>query len=174
MSGERKALVIYLILTVASLRARPARPDRAGPRGGLCRIASCSRRLSRTRICRSRSARSSIPAAPATTNTCSPRASICRAIRRATSNAPLPCHVSRPDVRRASALRRRHQPVRRDRRRDVSQPAPEELRLEIHGEFQRILTENGLVGLSLYSLVWAAAWARLSRVLRGAASTADD
>jgi O-Antigen ligase len=46
--------------------------------------------------------------------------------------------------------------------------APEELRLGIHGEFQRILTENGLVGLSLYLLVWVAAWVRLSRVLRGA------
>jgi O-Antigen ligase len=45
---------------------------------------------------------------------------------------------------------------------------PKELGLEIHGEFQRILTENGLVGLSLYLLVWVAAWARLSRVLRGA------
>jgi hypothetical protein len=45
---------------------------------------------------------------------------------------------------------------------------PQELRLGIHGEFQRILTENGLVGLSLYLLVWAAAWARLSRVLRAA------
>jgi hypothetical protein len=46
--------------------------------------------------------------------------------------------------------------------------APEELRLAIHGEFQRILTENGLVGFSLYVLIWAAAWARLARVLRGA------
>jgi hypothetical protein len=46
--------------------------------------------------------------------------------------------------------------------------APEELRLEIHGEFQRILTENGLIGCSLYALIWVAAWARLSRVLRGA------
>ena len=46
--------------------------------------------------------------------------------------------------------------------------APEEVRLGIHGEFQRILIENGLVGLSLYLLIWAAAWARLSRVLRGA------
>jgi hypothetical protein len=45
---------------------------------------------------------------------------------------------------------------------------PQELGLEIHGEFQRILTENGLVGLSFYLLVWAAAWARLARVLRGA------
>jgi O-Antigen ligase len=45
---------------------------------------------------------------------------------------------------------------------------PEELGLEIHGEFQRILTENGLVGLSLYLLVWVAAWVRLSRVLRDA------
>jgi hypothetical protein len=45
---------------------------------------------------------------------------------------------------------------------------PKELRLEIHGEFQRILTENGLVGFSLYVLIWAAAWARLSRVLRAA------
>jgi len=46
--------------------------------------------------------------------------------------------------------------------------APEDLRLGIHGEFQRILTENGLVGFSLYVLIWIAAWARLSRVLRGA------
>jgi hypothetical protein len=45
---------------------------------------------------------------------------------------------------------------------------PEGLGLEIHGEFQRILTENGLVGFSLYVLIWAAAWARLSPVLRGA------
>jgi hypothetical protein len=44
--------------------------------------------------------------------------------------------------------------------------APQELHLEIHGEFQRILTENGLVGFSLYVLIWAAAWARLSRTLR--------
>jgi hypothetical protein len=46
--------------------------------------------------------------------------------------------------------------------------APEEMRLAIHGEFQRILTETGLVGFSLYILIWVAAWARLSRVLRGA------
>jgi hypothetical protein len=46
--------------------------------------------------------------------------------------------------------------------------APQELRLEIHGEFQRILTENGLVGFFLYVLIWAAAWARLARVLRRA------
>lgn len=45
---------------------------------------------------------------------------------------------------------------------------PKELQLEIHGEFQRILTENGLAGFSFYLLIWAAAWARLSRVLRGA------
>jgi hypothetical protein len=46
--------------------------------------------------------------------------------------------------------------------------APEEMRLAIHGEFQRILTETGLVGFSLYILIWVAAWTRLSRVLRGA------
>jgi hypothetical protein len=51
---------------------------------------------------------------------------------------------------------------------DTYPNAPQELHLEIHGEFQRILTENGLVGFSLYALVWAAAWVRLSRVLRGA------
>ena len=45
---------------------------------------------------------------------------------------------------------------------------PDGLRLEIHGEFQRILTENGLVGFSFYLLIWGAAWARLARVLRGA------
>jgi hypothetical protein len=46
--------------------------------------------------------------------------------------------------------------------------APKELLLAIHGEFQRILTENGLLGFSLYALIWVAAWARLSRVLRRA------
>ena len=40
--------------------------------------------------------------------------------------------------------------------------APEELRLAIHGEFQRIVTENGLVGFSLYALIWVVAWTRLS------------
>src|SRR5512132_303026 len=43
-----------------------------------------------------------------------------------------------------------------------------DLRLGIHGEFQRILTENGLVGFLLYVMIWVAAWARLSRVLHGA------
>lgn len=42
---------------------------------------------------------------------------------------------------------------------------PDELRLGIHGEFQRILTENGIIGLSLYVLIWLAAWFRLSRAL---------
>jgi hypothetical protein len=46
---------------------------------------------------------------------------------------------------------------------------PSDLRLEIHGEFQRILTENGLLGFSLYMLIWVAAWIRLSGVLRDAA-----
>ena len=47
---------------------------------------------------------------------------------------------------------------------------PSDLRLEIHGEFQRILTENGLFGFSLYMLIWVAAWIRLSGVLRNAAA----
>jgi O-antigen ligase/polysaccharide polymerase Wzy-like membrane protein len=46
--------------------------------------------------------------------------------------------------------------------------APLDMRLAIHGEFQRILTENGLVGFSLYALIWVAAWVRLTRVLRRA------
>jgi hypothetical protein len=46
--------------------------------------------------------------------------------------------------------------------------APGSMRLAIHGEFQRILTENGLIGFFLYLLIWVAAWVRLSRVLRGA------
>jgi hypothetical protein len=46
--------------------------------------------------------------------------------------------------------------------------APIDMRLGIHGEFQRILTENGLVGFTLYALIWVAAWTRLSRVLRTA------
>jgi hypothetical protein len=48
---------------------------------------------------------------------------------------------------------------------------PQDVRLGIHGEFQRILTENGLVGFSLYVLIWVAAWRRLSRVLRRAAAS---
>ncbi|MGX9572409.1 O-antigen ligase family protein [Mesorhizobium sp. f-mel] len=47
---------------------------------------------------------------------------------------------------------------------------PDELRLGIHGEFQRILTENGIIGLSLYVLIWIAAWFRLSRTLSWALS----
>jgi hypothetical protein len=41
---------------------------------------------------------------------------------------------------------------------------PDQLRLGIHGEFQRILTENGLIGLVAYLLVWIAAWLRLRTV----------
>jgi len=52
--------------------------------------------------------------------------------------------------------------------RETYPDAPKDMLLAIHGEFQRILTENGLVGFSLYLLIWAAAWVRLSRVLRGA------
>lgn len=46
--------------------------------------------------------------------------------------------------------------------------APGDMQLAIHGEFQRILTENGLVGFSLYVLIWAAAWVRLRDGLRRA------
>ena len=51
---------------------------------------------------------------------------------------------------------------------DTYSNAPVDMRLGIHGEFQRILTENGLVGFSLYALIWVAAWVRLTRVLRRA------
>lgn len=47
---------------------------------------------------------------------------------------------------------------------------PGELRLGIHGEFQRVLTENGIIGLSLYVLIWITAWFRLSRTLSWALS----
>jgi hypothetical protein len=47
---------------------------------------------------------------------------------------------------------------------------PRELRLGIHGEFQRILSENGLIGLSLYLVIWLAAWFRLGRALSWAHS----
>jgi hypothetical protein len=46
---------------------------------------------------------------------------------------------------------------------------PESMGLGIHGEFQRVLTENGLVGLASYLLIWGAAFVRLSRLLRRAA-----
>ena len=45
---------------------------------------------------------------------------------------------------------------------------PEVLRLGIHGEFLRVLTENGMIGFGLYLLVWIAAWVRFRRVLRWA------
>jgi hypothetical protein len=52
--------------------------------------------------------------------------------------------------------------------RETYPTAPKELLLAIHGEFQRILTENGLVGFSLYVLIWTAAWVRLRDALRRA------
>jgi hypothetical protein len=42
---------------------------------------------------------------------------------------------------------------------------PGELRLAIHGEFQRVLTENGIIGFAFYLLVWFASWFRLRRLL---------
>ena len=45
---------------------------------------------------------------------------------------------------------------------------PSDMRLGIHGEFQTALTENGLVGLTLYLLVWLAAFVRLIRQVRDA------
>lgn len=42
---------------------------------------------------------------------------------------------------------------------------PETMRLGIHGEFQRTLTENGLVGLGFYLLIWLASWRRFSLVI---------
>ena len=43
---------------------------------------------------------------------------------------------------------------------------PEYLQLAPHGEFLRILTENGLVGLTLYLSIWVLAVVRLSRNLQ--------
>ena len=43
---------------------------------------------------------------------------------------------------------------------------PEFLRAGIHGEFLRILTENGLIGLLSYLAVWLVAWHRTHVVLR--------
>jgi hypothetical protein len=42
---------------------------------------------------------------------------------------------------------------------------PPGLRLGIHGEFQRVLTENGILGLSLYIFIWVVSWVRLRGVL---------
>jgi uncharacterized membrane protein len=46
---------------------------------------------------------------------------------------------------------------------------PEFLRAGIHGEFLRILTENGLIGLLSYLAVWLVAWYRTHAVLRAQA-----
>ena len=43
-----------------------------------------------------------------------------------------------------------------------------DLRIGIHGEFLRVLTENGLLGLGAYLLVWLVSWLRLRGVLRRA------
>jgi hypothetical protein len=45
---------------------------------------------------------------------------------------------------------------------------PADLRLGIHGEFQRVLTENGILGFALYILIWIVSWVRVRRVLRRA------
>jgi hypothetical protein len=45
---------------------------------------------------------------------------------------------------------------------------PGDLRLGIHGEFQRVLTENGILGLSLYIFIWVVSWVRVNGVLRRA------
>jgi hypothetical protein len=46
---------------------------------------------------------------------------------------------------------------------------PEDMRLGIHSEFQRVLTENGFIGLGLYLLIWGVGWERFRRFLRQAA-----
>jgi hypothetical protein len=43
---------------------------------------------------------------------------------------------------------------------------PEFLRAGIHGEFLRVLTENGFIGLLSYLAVWFVAWSRTRAVLR--------
>jgi hypothetical protein len=45
---------------------------------------------------------------------------------------------------------------------------PADLRLGIHGEFQRVLTENGVLGLGLYIFIWVVSWVRVRGVLRRA------
>lgn len=52
--------------------------------------------------------------------------------------------------------------------RELYPNAPDGMQLAIHGEFQRILTENGVVGFFVYLLIWAASWVRFRDVLRGA------
>lgn len=43
---------------------------------------------------------------------------------------------------------------------------PIEMLFGIHGEFQRVLTENGIVGFALYSLIWIFAWYRSKNVAK--------
>ena len=38
---------------------------------------------------------------------------------------------------------------------------PQPMKLGIHGEFQRVLAENGMIGLLLYLLIWVKSWYRL-------------
>lgn len=37
---------------------------------------------------------------------------------------------------------------------------PKEMKLGIHGEFQRVITENGIIGLIFYILIWLQSWKR--------------
>ena len=38
---------------------------------------------------------------------------------------------------------------------------PEPMKMGIHGEFQRVLAENGMIGLLFYLLIWVKSWYRL-------------
>lgn len=49
---------------------------------------------------------------------------------------------------------------------DLFPNIPETMKLDIHGEFQRVITENGIIGISLYLLVWIVAWLRLVHYLK--------
>ena len=89
MSGERKALVIYLILTAllfARGRLALIAPALAAAFVGLLLLSTVVENPYLQKQIRTSSSRP----APATTNTCSPPAGICRVIRRARSNAPSP------------------------------------------------------------------------------------
>lgn len=43
---------------------------------------------------------------------------------------------------------------------------PPALALSIHGEFQRVLTENGIIGFLLFGMIWVVSWLRLGKVLK--------
>ena len=164
LSGERKAFLIYLFLTAALLmRGRLAAmvpAIAAGFVGTFRAVDHGGQRLCREAIAdHPRSAEHGAIRIPGRDGEICPWRHAEQCPARVCLHSVQTAHL------RTSTDGRGHEPIQEYYRYGVSADLPDELRLGIHGEFQRILTENGIIGLSLYILIWIAAWFRLSRTL---------